>query len=508
MGRTLLNSSSMLQRCSNPWVIKRCTLASTKAYQRGSTVTTSSEELDLVFGPGASATAEDRARHSSRTFVRSLDQLVEFSPRATGRRLTAREAMEAYGFEKLLEVASEGSALLATSADAAGLPLHSRRKELALDVRTVARRAGVSDEEVLACEASRRLPLRTYEKIGRALGLDERYIAVSRTPRGNEQLTIRLRTFGDDIGALGAQTVSALAEAAWVATTQDRLAEALEVGVDRKGLFPNGNYGSPGKPAFRWGYELAGVVRRTLALDAQEPVLSMRDLIEETFRIPLIQCDLGESIAGATLEVNSRRAIIVNIGGSNSRVFQRRATLAHELGHLLFDPPRELDALRVDDYDDLVRSPEQLVDRVEQRANAFAVEFLAPRAAILERFQGNHDLSEVVEHFGLGPTASQHQIQNASKGQVTADSISRRRSEPGESRHMSAWEGPESFTNYFHPVPGIRPSRVGRFGALVVRAAETGLVSWDTAASWLETSEAEARGAQESLRDLFPSVWL
>jgi histidine ammonia-lyase len=63
-------------------------------------------------------------------YVRSIDQLAKDSIKAKGRRLTAREALDAYGFEKLLEVASEGSALLAESIDAAGRVLKARRLAL------------------------------------------------------------------------------------------------------------------------------------------------------------------------------------------------------------------------------------------------------------------------------------------------------------------------------------------------------------------------------------------
>jgi hypothetical protein len=463
--------------------------------------------LDAVFGPGTAQTAEARARESTRMFVRSLDQLAEDSPRATGLRLTASQAFEAYGLDKLQEVTSEGSALLASSADAAGLPLRTRRLELGLDVKTVARRAGVAAEVVEACENSRRQPIRTYEQIGRALGLDERYVAVSRTPKGNEQLTVRLRRVGDDIGALGPAAVSALAEAAWVASTQSRLARALGQGVRSLGLSLSPNYGTPGFPPYRWGYELARQAREALKLDPDSPITSMRDIVEDSFGIPLIQCDLGESIAGATIDSEGNRAIVVNRSGGNCNAFMRRTTMAHELGHILFDPPSELDILRVDEFDDLSRHAEQVADRVEQRANAFAVEFLAPQRAVLAMYQQTRDVVATVERYGLGQMPVRHQIQNASGGEVVVGAVRLPTPNTEGWQRFAAWEGAESFAIDFHPLSGLRPSRAGRFCAVVVRAAQEGIVSWDTASSWLEAPETAVRDASESLRALFPSVW-
>src|SRR5580658_2866774 len=116
---------------------------------------TSQADLDVAFGPGQGQTAEGRARASDRLFVRSIDQIAEFSTEARGRKLTASEALSAYGLEPLVEVGLEGAALLAHSARAAGAVLRQRRQDLNLDVRAVAARARVPPEVVEACEASR-----------------------------------------------------------------------------------------------------------------------------------------------------------------------------------------------------------------------------------------------------------------------------------------------------------------------------------------------------------------
>ncbi len=465
-----------------------------------------------MFGPGCGTTAEARARESTREFVRGLDQLTEARPKATGRRLTAREALDSYGFDALEAVVDEGSVVLTPSWDAPGTVLRGRRQALGLEVRAVAKQARVTEQEVAACEDSRRVPLRTYEHIARTLGLDERFVAVRAQAVGNESVAVRLRTIGESGPALGASTVAALAEAAWVGATQGRLEAALGFGLDRHGLQPNPSYGTSGYPAYMWGYDLAGRVRQRLRLEPAMAVPSMRELVEEYFGIPLIQAELGDGVAGATLESDGHRCIVVNLSGENRNVLRRRATIAHELGHLLFDPSQHLESLRVDSYLELELERERVTDKVEQRANAFAVELLAPQQAILARYRETADdpLYACMKHFGVGFTAARYQIWNGAERAIQLDSITTRaRRTFEEQRELEAWEGTEAFTVNFelHPLPGVRASRQGRFCAIVLRSAEERIISWDTAASHLEVTEAQARKAVDAVREFFPSVW-
>ncbi|MHB8878319.1 MAG: helix-turn-helix domain-containing protein, partial [Myxococcaceae bacterium] len=213
--------------------------------------------LDAIFGRVPGDTPEERASHSERIFVRSIDQLAEDSPSARGRRLTAREALEAYGLEKLAEAALEGSALLAASRDSLARVLRDRREQLGLDIRRVATRANVDVSVVEAAERSKRVSVRACEKIARSLGLDERFISVRAEPEGNNRVAVRLRTIGSENPRMTQAAVSAISEAAWVAMTQIRLEEALGLRPRPTGIEYSPNYGSPGFPAFEWGYTLA-----------------------------------------------------------------------------------------------------------------------------------------------------------------------------------------------------------------------------------------------------------
>lgn len=462
--------------------------------------------LYAVFGSGSGDNPENRARQSSQMFVRGLDLLTfDHSPKATGRRLAAHEALDAYGFDVLADVALDGSAVITSRVEAAGNALRDRRQQLGLSVKTVASRSGMSPNIVGALEQSKRRSVREYEQVARALGLDERAISFRASPGGNEELAVRLRTLSENLVSLSEPSVGNLAEAAWVAMTQVRLENLLGLDNAEETFEPNRDFGSSSRPPYMAGYELAARVRYTLGLD-ESPIPSMRDLAEETLRVPVVQTRLDERIAGATVDFGTRRAVVLNTTGMNSQAMVRRSTLAHELCHILFDPATNLDTLRVDEYEKLDRRADTLADPVEQRANAFAVELLAPREAAVERFKsmGEDLFLAVLDHFGLSFTAGRYQVWNGLGRDRQLEDISAPNRPP-----ESDWEARENYTIDYHPIRQVmnRPSRAGRFSAVAVRAANEGLVSWDTVAEWLFCSIGEATSATDAMMDLYPTVF-
>lgn len=462
--------------------------------------------LDAVFGSGPGDDPEARASASSVEFVRSIDQIAHAIEGARGRRLTAREALDAYGLDVLRVVADEGSALLAADADAAGRVLRERRAQLNLTVAQVARRAGLSPDVVKALEASKRRPVREYERVARVLGLDERMVSVRDEPVGNERIAVRLRSLQRTGRArLSATTVGALAEAAWVAATQVRLEKLFGFDRPEVSFAHSADYGGPGWPAWRAGFALAANVREALSL-GMDPIPSLRDVCERRLRIPVIQAELGDDIAGATVDTEGCRAVVLNLAGRNREVFVRRATLAHEMGHILFDPPQRLDDLRVDPYDDLERTFDEIVDPVEQRANAFAVELLAPQQEAVKRFQTARDepLRDVIDHFGVSFTAARYQVWNGLERRTPLDRLTAPSVRPDPT-----WDARERYTTDYHPIRALarHPARAGRFSALALRAALERHISWDTAAEWLDASADEVRRAEADLRGLFPDVF-
>jgi Zn-dependent peptidase ImmA (M78 family)/transcriptional regulator with XRE-family HTH domain len=445
------------------------------------------------------------ARAADFLFVRSLDQIAEDSPQARGRRMTSFEALGAYGQDVLAEVASEGSALLCESRTAAGRALRHRRELLGLETRHIALRAGVEPRTVEAAERFERVPIRDCERIARHLGLDERFISVRAEPVGNEQLAVRLRTIGAELAPMTPSVVSAIAEAAWVAATQIRLEEALGLGRPSHAIETSPNYGGPRQPAHSYGYRLAGETRELLGLGAGALPRSLREICEEVLGIPLIQAELGDSLAGATVEVaGQRRAIVLNLGGRNRHVYVRRATIAHELAHLLYDPSPRLKELRVDDYDDLEKYAEQITDPVEQRANAFAAEFLAPQHAALRCYDtaAVDGVGAVMDMFGVSYTVARYQIWNASSRRLSLRELTTQRVRP-----EPAFEAMEAYTVDYHPLRQVPTPRAGRFSAIVLRAAEERVISMQTAAEYLNSAEDDLRASASAVRELFPAVF-
>ena len=463
------------------------------------------ELMDAVFGPGDGTEPRDRARQSSRVFVRGLDLLtVERSGKETGRRLTALEALDAYGYEKLCEVAREGSGILTSSVHAVGRTLRNRREELGLPLTSLASRAGLSRDVVTALEQSRRRPIREYERAARILGLDERQLSFNELPTENERIAVRLRTLSEQLPSLSPSTVANLSEAAWVAMTQVRLERQLELADPDYVFEESHDFGGLGGPAYEVGYDLAQRVRDRLGLD-ENPIPSMRALAEDTLGFTVIQANLDEDVAGATIETDGHRAIVLNLIGRNSQAAVRRSTLAHELCHILFDPSADLNSLRVDNYEDLDRRPDQTADRVEQRANAFSIELLAPQAAAVERYRNNENLFRaVLDYFGVSFTAGRYQVWNGLDRSVPLESIKAPHRPPEQD-----WDGKETFTVDYHPVRALGdvPARAGKFSAVVVRAARDGIISWDTAGEWLASTEKELKDVSPFMVDLYPSVF-
>ncbi|MBZ4370051.1 ImmA/IrrE family metallo-endopeptidase [Corallococcus sp. AS-1-6] len=467
-----------------------------------------SDELDFVFGPDSSgASPEERARTSLRVYVRSLDQLALENPRATGRRLSAQEAFDAYGYAVLREVADEGSILLCAGRDAAARTIRTQRELLKLDVRTVANRVRLTSEQVEAAEQGGRHPLAQYERIAQALGIDERYVSVRSSPVGNQGIAVRLRTLGEEQSSMTRSAVAAIAEAAWVATTQVRLEKALGFNSRISEFVRSPNYGSAGYPAYMQGYYLASKAREQLELGSGPLKCSLRELCEDFLVLPVIQTDLGASIAGLTVEAGDSRAIVLNTAGHNSSVFVRRSTIAHELGHLLFDPPGRLEYLRVDEYSELDRDVREIPDPVEQRANAFSVEFIAPQASVLGVFKEHggargDGLRAVVDLFGIGPTAARYQIWNGLDRALPLEEI-KIRGKWG----IAEWEGMEGYATSYHPLKNLPSSRAGRFSAVVVRAAQRAVISWDTAGSYLGSTRPEIEAVVDSIQEMYPKVF-
>lgn len=131
-------------------------------------------KLDCVFGiDSAGDTPEERALTSKKRFVRGQDELAEDSDKATGYKMSAKEALETFGFETLFFAVDDGSAIIVCSHEEPAASLIQRRKDLNLTVEEVAARSGITVAEVIKAEDSRyRTSIHTLRKMAVVLGLN------------------------------------------------------------------------------------------------------------------------------------------------------------------------------------------------------------------------------------------------------------------------------------------------------------------------------------------------
>ena len=411
--------------------------------------------------------------------MRGRNQLGVYDParNPTGRIISAFEAFSAYGFDILEEAIEYGSALLLKSPNAAGDAIKSQREALGLDHGTLCRITRVSTNDLKRIEdgAAGDIPLSVLEKVAFAMGLDESQIAFQKHPVVTS-IAGRLKTMQDTIPGAGlsklsATAVATLTEAASVIRTQISIQSSLRSSRETIQFNPSDDYGGYVSHAWKVGYDLAEQTRIRLGIGDGAAVPSMRDLVEYTLGIPVVQTELPQKIAGATISVelgaNKYRGVVLNTQGANERPQVRRATLAHEVGHLLFDPDPYLNKVHVDSYDGLNDNPELGRDRVEQRANAFAINFLAPVGAIRDvispPFTERH-IVETVSTFGISVTAARLHLNNAYYRKFPVpdlDTLSVDRNE---------WRAAEDFGLDYFPIPETPNARRGRFSYIVVKA--------------------------------------
>lgn len=468
--------------------------------------------IESVFGSQfGHLTAPEAAQRSGLQFVRSGSELgvFEASRNPTGHLLTAWEALHAYGLDKLEEACEYGSAVLVGPSGIEST-LHRRARELGLQHSTVAREAGFPPEVV---QRARRLApdndIGDLERIGFVLGLDELRLGYQSPATGDDALAIRLRTLrppqANDAKRLSARAVLTFAHAASVIRTQQRLQSWLNPVRHAPRFSPEEDYGSAARPAYRIGYALAEDARKILGL-SDFSIESMKNLVETKLGIPVIQAELPRRIAGATIAVSDSqhedvRGIVLNTVGANENVWVRRATLAHELGHLLFDPIQRLNQIQVDTYESNEMDPQGgSIDYVEQRANAFAISFLAPMEAVRELTPTplrSESIRNVMSTFGISHTAARYHTFNSHYRKYP---LPQDQPTLGPSDEQTA---AENFTLDYFPISHTPIVRRGRFCAVVNASYEQGYISIDSAAKYMCCNRKEYEEASPVIHDLY-----
>lgn len=473
--------------------------------------------LTHIFGPRAERVRDvgEAAKLSGERFVRSAGQLAPCKPdrRPTGHILTAWEAFDAFGIEVLEEAVEYGAAILKHSRSSAGQALKDRREQLSLSRAKVARAASVSERDMEAAESpASRVAMGALSRIALVLGMDERLLVFgSHDP--DDGLAVRLRTLQREACGhpkpVSPGTALLFAEAASIVRIQHRLRRWLQIAGETDKFQPDGFYGTPETPAWRAGYDLAEGARNDLGL-GRAPIPSMRELVEERLGIPVVQAPLRENaeIAGATVATtdedgNDVRGIVLNTEGANRNVRVRRATLAHELGHLLYDPVERIENLRIDSYEEGETDPQSGNDRdfVEQRANAFAIAFLAPNEdvrRIATPPPSADAVAETMRTFGIGQIAARYHIHNCLYRQYEVPHVGAAAEKPSDEEKAA-----ENFTIDYFPFSGTSDQRRGRFAYLVAKCCKTGLLSEHTAALYLQCAVEDLAGKLDSLIGLY-----
>jgi len=150
-------------------------------------------------------------------------------------------------------------------------------------------------------------------------------------------------------------------------------------------------------------------------------------------------------------------------------------------------------------YRDIEREFVSTIDPVKQRANAFAVEFLAPRDAIAQLYPSEADPDEgfrkVVARYGIGRAAMIYHLTN--RQILPPESVRHLHLEPEDDL-----KGREELGVGFFKPKSVPVSRQGRFAILVGRAERQGLISRDSAGALLACAPEEVDEALAHVRTL------
>ena len=468
--------------------------------------------VESVFGPeSAHLSEEDAALHSRLQFVRSGSELGVFEEcrKPTGHVLTAWEAYRAYGLSVLEEALEYGSAILAHSTAIESI-LRQRIRELGLKNTSVAREADLQAEVVRGAQSQRSgIQIQDLERIGFILGLDELRLGHRKPGPEDAELAVRLKTLRPPQPArarpLSAGAVLTFAHAASVIRAQCKMQSWLGTKAYNTMFGPSNDFGNSVSPPFKVGYALAEHVRTILGLGIS-PIESMRNLVEVELGIPVVQANLPQHIAGATIAIghaaqDEARGIVLNTVGANENVWVRRATLAHELGHLLFDPIQRLQRVRVDTYESNEVDPEVTVkDPVEQRANAFAIALLAPMEAVRAITPTpirSDSIKTVMSEFGVSYTAACYHLFNAHYRQYGLPSDKQFVNPSDEQVAL------ENFTLDYFPIERTPNVRRGRFAGMVGESYKRGFISDHSAAQYMNCDRNEFADSLETILELY-----
>ena len=365
-----------------------------------------------------------------------------------------------------------------------GSVLRERREAFGASLQDVAQWSHVPYKEVEEAEATGRISSTLFERLCRGLAVAP--VDVVRGGAGTPTRTVaRFRQAGDL--SLNASDVRLLAAASEVGIV---LATLLD-GLGEKSRFE----GYRSIEAVRthmepWehGYMLGEAARATME-QGSEPIRNLERALNET-GIHVARVRMSGGLDAASLwERGAVPVILINGASSKMRyTLPRRASLAHELCHLMHDGGETDMATRVSMSSDVSTNE----GAIEQRARAFAPAYLAPRDAVKRWAQSPaapwKAVTELASHWGLSFEGAAWHAKNC--GLITpeaAESLANNR--PAELPH----EDFEVEDSGFPPqmvderLPSSSsPMMEGMATSVVIRALEAQVISVGRARELLE----------------------
>jgi Zn-dependent peptidase ImmA (M78 family) len=180
------------------------------------------------------------------------------------------------------------------------------------------------------------------------------------------------------------------------------------------------------------GAKRAREARTALGLLPDAPLECLLGVVEERARLPVVVGRLPEGVAGVCHRQDDGAVLWVN--GEQAPVRQR-FTLAHELGHAWCQHDGRLEV------DTFATLSGKTTNPYEIQANAFAAEFLVPRAAMEDVVHGDQSLDEVVTiaaHFGVSAIVVAYRL--GTLGLVSDDCVAGLKADIEAGAHEGALE--------------------------------------------------------------------
>jgi Zn-dependent peptidase ImmA (M78 family) len=198
----------------------------------------------------------------------------------------------------------------------------------------------------------------------------------------------------------------------------------------------------------------------------KKSVQSVLNLVSEDLGILVIWQKLPLAVAGyAVCDEIHGPAVVVNVNGRNANELVRRFTLAHEAAHVLYDREHLREMASFDEYDDFFDYLNESRDPRETRANAFAIQLLAPEPQVRDAWRPELGVAKAVRkfmtEFGLSFEAARCHLANYGLLDLTEKVTGVVTTAPDD---LKVLESPELWYPAFDSVPIERRHSVAPLG--------------------------------------------